>query len=420
MISSALSSKFLKLTFVLHLALVFCGSAAEVRVSTDFEGGSARVESVEQDARVIHLMPGGDPQRGWPCWWFVRVEGVEKDARWTIDLGGSDRPARNNGKDTGKPLDPKWSMPVKAAFSTDGKTWQQTAPGRRQGKRILYEVTGTGSPLWVAWGPPFTPADTDALLAQVESRFPSAKGFDLARTREGRTVRAVRIGAAAKPSRGIWVQARQHAWESGASWVARGLIEWLTGDDPDALWLRENAEIVVVPIMDVDNAATGNGGKEAAPRDHNRDWSDQPVYPEVSAAQKQLGEWGKAGHLDMFLDLHNPGPADLRPFFFMGPAELLDDTGRQRRADFLASARRRMTGPLALEPEPRITGADYHPLWRQMSGLWVNGHADPRALAACLETSWNTPHSTTDGYLTVGRQLGQAMSDYIRHQSKLR
>ena len=36
------------------------------------------------------------------------------------------------------------------------------------------------------------------------------------------------------------------------------------------------AEIVLVPIMDIDNAATGNGGKDALPQDHNRDWSDQP------------------------------------------------------------------------------------------------------------------------------------------------
>jgi murein tripeptide amidase MpaA len=83
------------------------------------------------------------------------------------------------------------------------------------------------------------------------------------------------VSEAASPApAGIWIQARQHAWESGSGWVARGLVEWLLGEDADASWLRLHAELFVVPIMDVDNAATGNGGKEADPRDHNRDWDD--------------------------------------------------------------------------------------------------------------------------------------------------
>ena len=37
---------------------------------------------------------------------------------------------------------------------------------------------------------------------------------------------------------GVWIQARQHAWETGGSWVSRGLIEWLVSDDPRAETLR--------------------------------------------------------------------------------------------------------------------------------------------------------------------------------------
>lgn len=396
------------------LILAVFVEAAELRVSTDFEGGSALVESIDQAARVIRLMPGGDPQRGWPCWWFLRVDGAEKDERLMIDLGGSDRPARNNGKDTGQPLDPKWTMPMKATFSTDRTTWRHTAPRQREGNRSLYELTGTGGPLWIAWGPPFTPSDTETLIAQTEKVLPEAKGFELAKTREGRPVRGLRLGAMRKAPHGIWVQARQHAWESGASWVARGFTEWLASEDADARWLREHAEIVVVPIMDVDNVATGNGGKEANPHDHNRDWDDHPVYPEVAAAQRHLREWADAGRLDVFLDLHNPGPSDLRPFFYMGPDELLDEPAREQRAAFLTAALGRIVGPLTLEEKPRFTGPNYHPLWRQMCGIWVNDHANPHALATCLETSWNTPHSTTDGYMKVGGHLGQTVVDYLR------
>jgi len=116
----------------------------------------------------------------------------------------------------------------------------------------------------------------------------------------------------------------------------------------------------------------------------------------------------------VYLDLHNPSSTDMQPFFFVGPEELLDDVGRANRAAFLESARQMITGPLVVEEKPRMTGPGYHPLWRQMSGAWVNSAASPRAVAVCLETAWNTPHSTTEGYLAVGRQAGKAIVNYLR------
>jgi len=139
----------MKLVALGILLLAGVASAADLRVSTDFEGGSAKVESIDQAARLIRFMPDGDPQRGWACWWYLRVDGVAKDQRVTLDLAGSDRPTRNNGQNTDKPLAPSWAMPASATFSTDGKTWHHTAPGKKEGARILYEVTGTGGPLWL-------------------------------------------------------------------------------------------------------------------------------------------------------------------------------------------------------------------------------------------------------------------------------
>ncbi|MGV3756167.1 MAG: hypothetical protein ACO1QS_12365 [Verrucomicrobiota bacterium] len=50
--------------------------------------------------------------------------------------------------------------------------------------------------------------------------------------------------------------------------------------------------------------------------------------------------------------------------------------------------------------------------------MWVTANGNPDTVAACLETSWNTPHSTTEGYRTVGKQLGQAVTSYLRQQVK--
>ena len=408
--------------FVAAIVLFTHAYGGELKVSADFPGGSAHIESIDQSTRTIRFIPGGDPARGWVCWWSLRVDGTEPGEKVILDLGGSDLPTRNNGAVTDKPLAASWATPGRAAFSTDGgKTWSHTEPGRRSGARMIYDVTAQGGSVLAAWGPPFTLRNAEELASAAEKALPSgAKRFELARTRANRPVPGVRIseanGAEAKPF-GIWLEARQHAWESGSSWVAQGVADWLISSDESAGWLRKHAEIVLVPIMDVDNVETGNGGKEADPRDHNRDWTETPVYPEVAAAQAQLRKWAKEGRLDLFINLHNPGPADSRPFFFCGPIEIISPAAQRNRAAMLAQTVAHVTGPLTLMPEIRLTGPKYHPLWRQMSAEWVAEHGNPQTFAACLETSWNTPHSTAEGYRTVGRQLAQAIAAYFKNDN---
>ena len=67
----------------------------------------------------------------------------------------------------------------------------------------------------------------------------------------------------------VWSGGGRHAGEAVGSQVGRGFIRWYAGDEAKAL--RAKTYLHYIPIMDVDNAAIGAGGKEAVPRDHNRD-----------------------------------------------------------------------------------------------------------------------------------------------------
>ncbi len=40
---------------------------AEIRVSTDFEGGNAEVVSLDQNKKTLRIMPKLHEGRGWPC-----------------------------------------------------------------------------------------------------------------------------------------------------------------------------------------------------------------------------------------------------------------------------------------------------------------------------------------------------------------
>ena len=393
-----------------------CSAAEPLSVMADFDGGSVRVLDIDQTTRSISFMPGGNPERGWPCWWYFRVDGIAAGETITIRLQGSTAAIAEQ-----KPLAASWAMPKQAAYSTDGKEWLQTEPGQQREEWMVYTVQPDSSSLFVAWGPPYTPDAALEFLRQVSSRSAHAELLELCRSREDRSVPMlhVREGQRAAEQRfGIWVQARQHAWESGSSWVAHGFVEWLVSDDPAAGWLRQHADVFIVPIMDVDNTATGNGGKNALPHDHNRDWSEAPHWNEVVAAQRRVGDLIEAGRMDVFLDLHNPAPGD-PSFFYILPADLLQEpmvTLRNRLIELAYGRISRIRPLMPMSNRPKVTGASYHPLWKNISANWVSMHGNPETVSLCLETAWNSSSSNTGGYRAVGANLGAAVAEYLQER----
>jgi hypothetical protein len=392
------------LLFATVFASIFAATvSAQLKVSSDFEGGSVKVLSVDQKAQQVVFLPGGDRKRGWPCWWCFGVEGFEPGTTVSVALDGNRMVGISSG----------WAMPQRAAFSTDGgKTWKQTVAGKRNGKRMIWSVKSDAPTIRFAWGPSFVPSDSAALVHRLAKTHDFAQAFELCKTREGRPVPALRV-AVSKSGPVIWIQARQHAWEAGASWVCRGFVEWLCSDDASAVALRKSAEIVIVPIMDIDNTATGNGGKGQTPQDHNRDWTDAPHWPAVAAASKQIKAHGAAKRFSLFVDLHNPGPNDRQPYFYTVPVKDLTDVGRENLKRFLAVCGAEIKGPLKLSNKHRESGAKYDKNWKKISKNWVQANTSKSVVAVTLETSWNTPHSTTVGYQTVGQQLGKAIGQYV-------
>jgi hypothetical protein len=387
---------------------------SSIKVSTDFPGGSAVVKTVDNKTGVIQISPRVQSQRGWPCWWYCKIDGAKKGQSITLQLT-----ANTGAYKRGRVLSAAWSQPDRAAISIDNVVWTQTEKCAKQDGVAVYRIEAPAESFWLAWGPPFLPSHTEDVLNAVKKTLSHATIFELAKTRGGRSVRGIRIGNVSEtdsPRYGVWVQARQHAWEAGSSWVGRGFIEWLASDDQAAIDLRRIATVYYVPIMDVDNVALGAGGKDAVPRDHNRDWDDKPNYPEVAAAQKRILQLNDEQRFDVFVDLHNPGGGERRPYFF-GPINLdkLSSIQQQNHARWLAISKTAISGPLELEPRYKFaTYVRTKEERNRMSANWVRNHTAKHVLSTTLETVWNTPHSTQKGYMTVGAQLGRVVSRYLR------
>jgi hypothetical protein len=392
-------------------------------VHADFEGGSVRVLEIDQQARSIRFMPGGDPERGWPCWWYFRIDGMTPGETLRLQLQGSNATLPKPDGQVSKPLSPAWAMPKQATFSTDGAHWGHTAEGTRTDAEMVYQLQVPADSVFVAWGPPYTPKTATAFVRTMGESSPLADAQELCRSREGRSVPMLHVSEGNLPAEkrfGVWIQARQHAWESGSSWVAQGVGEWLLSENDDAAWLRQHAEIFLIPIMDVDNTATGNGGKDALPHDHNRDWSAEPHWNEVVAAQRKVNDLIAAGRMDLFVDLHNPAASD-STFFYILPADVLQEPKIGLRNRFIELALDRIRSskpPIPVRDQPKPTGPKYHPLWRQISADWVSMHGNPQTVGVCLETGWNHENSTTDGYRAVGAGLAAAIHDFLAERSR--
>ncbi|QDT50972.1 Zinc carboxypeptidase [Symmachiella dynata] len=386
--------------------------AEELRGTSDFPGGSAQVVQIDQAARRVAIRPAGDPQFGWPCWWYFRLDGIQLGETITLEVV-ADQLKRTNGQ----ALSSNWSLPSRAAMSIDQKQWTQTQPGVRDKDRAVWTAKIDATTAWFAWGPPFVPSDAEALAKRLDKSSPHATAFTLCRTRAGRVVPALTVtegGDDDGTRMAVWVQARQHAWESGASWVGRGFVEWLTGDDPRAMQLRKQTVVYFVPIMDIDNTATGNGGKNQRPYDHNRGWFADTQWNAVKAAMQKLQALDQQQRLVAFIDLHNPGANSPRPYFYVAAPSLVSEQQRGHQERFIAASRLEFVEPWPLEKDLPTTGPQYDPLWKRISANWIRQNMRDHVVGMTLETAWNTPHSHPTGYQMIGQRLGLALERYLR------
>ena len=68
------------------LLVLAADAAAQMRAASDFESGSARVLGLDAPTQTIHITPAGDPKRGWPCWWYVRLDNLDPAKRVSVGV----------------------------------------------------------------------------------------------------------------------------------------------------------------------------------------------------------------------------------------------------------------------------------------------------------------------------------------------
>jgi hypothetical protein len=388
---------------------------SRLTVDSDFEGGNVEVVELDQSSQRLRIMPALREGRGWPCWWSMKVAGLKVGTELLLEVQAQTRSFRES-----KVLANSWCQPKHAWISDDGGVnWLPSPLGKLNSNKIMiYRIPVDQPELNIAWGPPFVTSDAENLLKTIAERLPESKRFELAKTIGGRAVNGIRVGSENARFQ-VWVNARHHAWESGGSHVGRGFIDWIASDTPAAEALRKDACIHFIPIMDVDNVVLGAGGKDAQPRDHNRDWTDEPIYPEVAAAQKMIRSIHESRGLDVYVDLHNPGAKD--PIYFYGPFGYAEMQGLSRKnyQRWIELAAKNIREPAPVVPEYRFaTYVTTEEERARMSSGWVRNRIGDHGISVTLETGWNHVEMTTEGYASIGAGLGRALAEYLSELTK--
>jgi cytosolic carboxypeptidase protein 2/3 len=110
----------------------------------------------------------------------------------------------------------------------------------------------------------------------------------------------------ANPKKGVLISARVHPGESNASWMMKGVIEFLVGNTPEAIALRDNFVFKIVPMLNPDGVINGNYRCSLVGQDLNRRWKNPSkiLHPENAAVKRLMRTFGKEREIALVCDLH--------------------------------------------------------------------------------------------------------------------
>ena len=204
------------------------------------------------------------------------------------------------------------------------------------------------------------------------------------------------IGEGERAGRRVVLMAGVHPNETPANHMMDGLLAFLVDpDDPAAKLVRQNARILVYPMVNPEGRYAGynRGTREFPDRDANRFWHEdlyQDIHEIRTVAEAMKRDLN--GPPDYFIDLHSW--TDTADHFGI----LTHDEGFHR--DPFWQAFRRIEPGVGEEPSD----------WKNWSTETFAFKRLGARFAMTFETMF-VPHLNVDGYQNLGRNLGRALAE---------
>ena len=260
------------------------GQVKEPRISTDFPGGNIYIEKIAED--TVWLRPELRDTKGEWFYWYFKISGVSGR---TITFQFT----RNNVFTSFGP----------ACSMNRPNEWKWLGESSVLENRFSYTFSNSDTCAYFSMGFPYTEKDLYQFFKNFEGR-PELNMDTLCFTMQGHAVEELRINKNKNVDQKVLITARHHACEMMANYVMEGLITSILQESRLA-WLRENVEFRIIPFIDKDGVENGDQGKNRIPRDHNRDYDGNSVYPVTRKLREEIPSWSE-GRMKIALDLHCP------------------------------------------------------------------------------------------------------------------
>ncbi len=280
--------------------------------NTAFESGSiGLIEKIGDDEYRLNIRGQQDAygRNRQATWFYFRMEDVA-NRELTLRLSAF------RGEYNHRPATPAgpWFRPV---FSTDGVHWRhiEEAAWDAAKAELTLKLRVAANTLWLAHIPPYPHSRVLGLLADAKNS-PHASVEVIGETVRGRPLHLVTVTDFAQTQAAkkvVWLQARQHAWECGTSFVMEGALRFVLSEDPAAKKLREGAIFKFVPMINVDSVVSGEVRGNANGFDPNRQWDEVDFRdqrwlernPEIWYIKKALLAQHAQQPVDLAMNLHN-------------------------------------------------------------------------------------------------------------------
>ena len=308
LVSSALAARGAEAA----VAAVPASGVKPVLFNTAFESGSiGLIEKLSEEEFRLHVR-GQQDARGrnrQATWFYFRLDEVA-NRDLTIRLAGfrgeyNERPSTPAGA---------WMRPW---FSFDGEKWEhfKDATWDAETAELTLKVRVSANRMWIAHVPPYPHSRVLSLLAEVKGS-PHAAVEVMGESALGRPLHLVTVTNFAKPEAGkkvVWLQARQHAWECGTTFLVEGALRFAVSDDPAAKKLRDTTIFKLVPMINVDSVVRGEVRFNANGFDPNRQWDEVDFRdrtwlernPEIWYVKKALLAQHARQPIALAMNLHN-------------------------------------------------------------------------------------------------------------------
>lgn len=272
-----------------------------ISITADFPGGNVIVEKIE--GNVVTLRPDLRGGRDWFYWSFECQTSERRNLRFVL-------PEKRNMKFIG--------MQGPAISRDAGRTWNWMGGESVDGSAFECEFEA-GKPLCLAVTIPYMQNNLDRFLRDHLDNKHLTVG-ELTKTRDGRSVELLQISQPGKDRTAVLITARHHACETMASYLLEGFLRAAMSNSEAGQTFRDRYVLYSVPIVDKDGVQSGDQGKNRNPHDHNRDYIETPLFPEVAGIMKLREEKDIRIAVDfhcptLWMDYH-------QVIYFVGPKDV--------------------------------------------------------------------------------------------------